>query len=79
MDVQEIDQYELVHRSASVPDERVRAARRWLEKHAATVHYDGSRLTPELLERQIRVYYTMRERIEEWSLDFARHQGGSQR
>jgi L-fucose isomerase len=71
VDVEEIDQYELVHRSASVPDERVRAARRWLERHAAKVHYDGSRLTPELLERQIRVYYTMRELIEEWSLDFA--------
>ena len=71
VDVEEIDQYELVHRSASVPDERVRAARMWLERHAAKVHYDGSRLTPELLERQIRVYYTMRELIEEWSLDFA--------
>ena len=38
----------------------MRAARDWLERHAAKVHYDGSRLTPELLERQIRVYYTMR-------------------
>ena len=35
-----------------------------------SVHYDGSRLTPELLERQIRVYYVMRELIDEWNLDF---------
>jgi L-fucose/D-arabinose isomerase len=71
VDVEEIDQYELVQRSASVPDVQVRAAREWIEAHAAKVHYDGSRLTPELLERQIRVYYTMRELIDEWQLDFA--------
>jgi L-fucose/D-arabinose isomerase len=70
VDVEEIDQYELVNRSASVPDGKVRAAREWLEHHAAKVHYDGRRLTPELLERQIRVYYTMRQLIDEWSLDF---------
>ncbi len=71
VDVEEIDQHELVRRSSSVPDAQVRAARDWLERHAAKVHYDGSRLTPELLERQIRVYYTMRELIDEWKLDFA--------
>jgi L-fucose/D-arabinose isomerase len=71
VDVEEIDQYELVHRSSSVPGDRVLAARRWLEDHAAKVHYDGSRLTPDLLERQIRVYYTMRDLIDEWHLDFA--------
>ena len=34
------------------------------------MHYDGRKLTPELLERQIRVYYAMRELIDEWHLDF---------
>jgi L-fucose isomerase len=70
IDVEEIDQYELVHRAPSVPDAKVTAARKWLEEKAAKVHYDGVRLTPELLERQIRVYYVMRELIDEWSLDF---------
>ncbi len=70
VDVEEIDQYELVRRSPAVPDARVTAARLWLEKHTAAVHYDGTRLTPELLERQIRVYYVMRQLIDEWSLDF---------
>jgi L-fucose/D-arabinose isomerase len=70
IDVEEIDQYELVRRSSEVPDGDVTHARRWLEAHAAGVHYDGDRLTPELLERQIRVYYVMRRLIEEWSLDF---------
>ena len=49
----------------------VRAAREWLERHAAGVHYDGEQLTPELLERQIRSYYAMRELIDEWNLDFS--------
>ena len=69
-DVEEIDQWELVRRSEIVEAARVRAAREWLERHAAGVHYDGDRLTPELLERQLRSYYAMRELIEEWNLDF---------
>ena len=70
VDVEEIDQWELVRRSETVEAGRVRAAREWLEQHAAGVHYDGERLTPELLERQLRSYYAMRELIEEWNLDF---------
>jgi L-fucose isomerase len=70
IDVEEIDQHELVHRSAAVDDGAVRNARKWLETRVAKVHYDGDRLTPDLLERQIRVYYTMRELIDEWNLDF---------
>jgi L-fucose isomerase len=71
VDVEEIDQWELVRRSEQVDAARVREARHWLEKHAAAVHYDGKQLTPELLERQIRSYYVMRELIDEWHLDFS--------
>ena len=71
VDVEEIDQWELVRRSGEVEGSKVRAAREWLEGHAAGVHYDGDRLTPEILERQIRSYYVMRELIEEWNLDFS--------
>jgi L-fucose isomerase len=70
IDVEEIDQYELVRRSADVSKDAVTDARHWLETHAAGVHYDGVRLTPELLERQIRVYYVMKQLVDEWSLDF---------
>jgi L-fucose isomerase len=70
IDVEEIDQWELVRRSELIDAGRVAAARKWLELHAAGVHYDGERLTPELLERQIRSYYVMRELIDEWNLDF---------
>jgi L-fucose/D-arabinose isomerase len=71
VDVEEIDQWELVRRSGGVDGRKVRAAREWLEGHAGGVHYDGERLTLELLERQIRTYYVMRELIEEWNLDFS--------
>ena len=71
IDVEEIDQWELVRRSEGVEGGKVRKAREWLEEHAAGVHYDGDRLTPELLERQIRSYYAMRDLIEEWNLDFS--------
>lgn len=71
VDVEEIDQWELVRRSEGVEAGKVRRAREWLEEHAAGVHYDGRQLTPELLERQIRSYYAMRELIEEWNLDFS--------
>jgi L-fucose/D-arabinose isomerase len=70
VDVEEIDQWELVRRAPDVAAGKVTAAREWLERHAAGVHYDGERLTPELLERQIRSYYVMRELIDEWNLDF---------
>ncbi len=71
VDVEEIDQWEIVRRSEGVSGAQVREAREWLERHAAGVHYDGKSLTPELLERQIRSYYVMRELIEEWNLDFS--------
>ncbi|OEV04942.1 L-fucose/L-arabinose isomerase family protein [Streptomyces oceani] len=71
VDVEEIDQWEVVRRSEHADQTRVSAARAWLEKHAAGVHYDGGILTPELLERQIRSYYAMRELIDEWNLDFS--------
>ena len=70
VDVEEIDQWELVRRSGDVDADRVSAARGWLERNAAGVHYDGERLTPAILERQIRSYYAMRELIDEWHLDF---------
>jgi L-fucose isomerase len=71
VDVEEIDQWELVRRSEEVNGARARAAREWLERHSAGVHYDGKQLTPELLERQIRSYHVMRELIEERNLDFS--------
>ncbi|MFC4014123.1 L-fucose/L-arabinose isomerase family protein [Nonomuraea purpurea] len=70
VDVEEIDQWEIVRRSENASQTRVKEAREWLETKG-NVHYDGKQLTPELLERQIRTYYAMRELIDEWNLDFS--------
>jgi L-fucose isomerase len=71
VDVEEIDQWELVRRSEKAQQSQVAAAADWLERVAAGVHYDGKALTRELLERQIRSYYAMKDLIEEWHLDFS--------
>ena len=69
VDVEEIDQWEIVRRAEAADATEKAAARRWLEEHA-NVHYDGTKLTEELLERQIGAYLAMRELIDEWHLDF---------
>src|SRR5690606_8413072 len=71
IDVEEIDQYELVLRAEKADPAEARKAREWIEANAAGVHYDGKRLTPELLERQIRSYLAIRDIIEERNLDFS--------
>jgi L-fucose/D-arabinose isomerase len=71
VDVEEIDQWEIVRRSELVSAKRAAAGADWLERTSAGVHYDGKGLTRELLERQIRGYYAVRELIEEWHLDFS--------
>lgn len=70
VDVEEIDQWEIVRRAELADASEAAMAREWLERHA-TVHYDGKKLTPELLERQIRSYLAVRELISEWKLDFS--------
>ncbi|MQA07504.1 MAG: fucose isomerase [Pseudonocardiaceae bacterium] len=69
VDVEEIDQLEIMRRADAADPAEKKRGRQWLEKHA-TVHYDGKKLTPELLERQVGSYLAMRELIDEWNLDF---------
>lgn len=57
MDVEEIEQWEIVRRYELVAAARASAGCHWLEKYAAGVHYDGDKLTPGLLERQVRSYF----------------------
>ncbi|QBS45205.1 L-fucose/L-arabinose isomerase family protein [Nocardia sp. CS682] len=71
IDVEEIDQWEIVRRAELADAGEAKAAREWLERHAAGVHYDGAKLTPDILERQIRSYLAVRELIAERRLDFS--------
>ena len=70
VDVEEIDQYEIVRRADLADAAEKRRGREWLEANA-NVHYDGKKLTPELLERQVGSYLAMRSLIDEWHLDFS--------
>ncbi|MFX0577557.1 L-fucose/L-arabinose isomerase family protein [Nocardia nepalensis] len=71
IDVEEIDQWEIVRRAELADAGEAKGAREWLEHNTAGVHYDGVKLTPDLLERQIRSYLAVRELIAEWRLDFS--------
>ncbi|MCX2733289.1 L-fucose/L-arabinose isomerase family protein [Saccharopolyspora sp. NFXS83] len=71
IDVEEIDQYELVLRAEKADAAEARKGREWIEQYAAGVHYDGKKLTPDLLERQIRSYMAVRDIIAERNLDFS--------
>ncbi len=74
IDVEQIDQYELVIRAEKVPKQKRERARKWLEE-LSTVAYDGKLLTPEILEKQIALYYAARELIDEYELDFVGFKG----
>jgi L-fucose isomerase len=70
IDVEHIDQFEIVRRAALVPEARVEAAFQWLGQHVGQIRYDGKKLTPELLKRQIRSYHAVRAIADDWRLDF---------
>ena len=70
VDVEEIDQFELVRRAEEADPAEAQKGRRWLEENCRAVHYDGELLTPELLERQLRMYLAMRDLIDDLHFDF---------
>ncbi len=70
IDIEHIDQFEIVRRSAEIPEARADAGVAWLQRNGATIHYDGKKLTPDLLRRQIKAYHAVRSIIDEWRLDF---------
>ena len=70
IDVEEIDQLELVRRADEASAAEAREGREWLEANCGLVAYDDDRLTPEVLERQLRMYLAMQDLIDDWNLDF---------
>jgi len=71
IDVEHVDQYEIIRRSELVANDRVEHAFDWLSRLAGpNIHYDGKKLTPELLKRQIRSYYATQEINQEKAIDF---------
>lgn len=70
IDIEDVEQYEIMVEGATVPDEKVKAARLWLEENVGNIAYNDSNFTPEKLELQIRSYYGLRKIIEKRDLDF---------
>jgi len=70
IDIEHIDQWEIVRRAEGIDKTKVTEARHWLESHCMEVAYDGQALTPDRLEKQIRLYYSLRALIDELNLDF---------
>jgi L-fucose isomerase len=70
IDVEHIDQLEIVRRADMIPAEQTQNMVAWLERTAATVDYDGEKLTPEKLAFQSACYLATREIIAELGLDF---------
>jgi L-fucose isomerase len=70
VDVEHIDQLEIVRRADRIGKESEAGMITWLEANAASVDYDGQRLTPERLGFQSRCYLATKELIEKLELDF---------
>ncbi|MGI6237456.1 MAG: L-fucose/L-arabinose isomerase family protein [Candidatus Excrementavichristensenella sp.] len=70
IDVEDFEQYDIKQYGDRVPQEKVTHARKWLEQHARQVAYNGTNLTPEKLELQIRSYYGLRDMLCEHHIDF---------
>ena len=71
IDVEHVDQFEIIRRAELVANDRVEHAFDWLTRLAGpNIHYDGKKLTPELLKRQIRSYYATQEINQEKAIDF---------
>lgn len=70
IDIEHVDQYEIVRRTGAIPDARADGGIAWLERNGAAIHYDGKRLTPELLRRQLKSYLAVREILNEWRCSF---------
>lgn len=70
IDVENLEQYDILRYGEKISEEKVKNARKWLEKHAKKVSYNNTNFTPEKLELQIRSYYGLREIIREKGLDF---------
>ena len=70
IDIENVEQYEIMRYGSEVEQEKVTAAREWLEARVGNIAYNDSNFTPEKLETQIRSYYALRRIIEERGLDF---------
>lgn len=70
IDVENVEQYEIMRYGDEVDQDKVAAARKWLEARVGNIAYNDTNFTPEKLETQIRSYYALRKIIDGRGLDF---------
>lgn len=70
IDVEHIDQSEIIRLAGEAPQDEVDKAFAWITEHVGEIRYDGDRLTPETLKRQIRSYIAARSIIKDKDLSF---------
>lgn len=70
IDIENVEQYEIMRYGNEEAQDKVTAARKWLEDRVGNIAYNDSNFTPEKLETQIRSYYALRRIIDERGLDF---------
>ncbi len=70
VDIEHIDQWEIVRKAETIPQEKIEKAFQWCEENVGEIVYDGKQLTPEILKKQIASYYAVKEICEEMHLDF---------
>jgi L-fucose isomerase len=70
VDVDHLDQSEILRIAEEIPDDQVEKAYSWLVKNVGKIEFDGDRLTPEKLKKQIRHYEATKRIIREHGYDF---------
>lgn len=70
VDIEHIDESEIVRLAATIPEDKVESAFKWLTDNVGEIKYDGKQLTPEKLKTQIRHYEATKKLIRERNLDF---------
>jgi len=70
VDIDHVDQSEIVRRADLVSEGEVDAARSWLKKHVREIAYDGSQLTPESLDFEVRCWIALQEIVSRYEFDF---------
>lgn len=70
VDVDHVDQSEIVRLARLVSTEEVERARSWLEKHVREIVFDGTQLTPEKLDFELRCYIALKDIVARHQFDF---------
>jgi L-fucose isomerase len=70
VDIDHIDQSEIIRKAKIVPPATALAAGRWLEKNVQEIVYDGTQLTPDKLDFEVRCWIAVQEIVDQFSYDF---------